>query len=148
MSLPFFRGESSLFCIGWRGGPGGEFSLQAILRSAALLHTGLDPCASPDGLCQCRLSAGWAADSKGSGRSILYTTSRKRHHRSLSFRTQWGLVQDKEFGLFFCLIILFNIFLSTKVIYRHHIKSRKSKMNIIKIFDNFTKHRYLLVPFL
>ena len=146
MSLPFFRGESSLFCIEWWGGHGGSFSSR-LFCAVQLSFTQDCICASPFGLCDWRLSAGWAADSKGGGHSILYTTSRKRHHRSLSFRTQWGLVQAKELRLFFfLLIILFNIFLSTKVIYRHHIKSRKSKKNIIKTFDNFTKHRYLLVP--
>ena len=40
------------------GGTGGEFELQAVLHQAALLHTGLDPCASPVRLCDCRLSSG------------------------------------------------------------------------------------------
>ena len=33
------RGESSLFCIEWWGGPGVEFSLQAILSRVTFLHS-------------------------------------------------------------------------------------------------------------
>ena len=38
IALPFFSGESSLFCIEWWGGPEGEFLLQAILSCVAFLQ--------------------------------------------------------------------------------------------------------------